>query len=188
MKYIILAVWVFFIAAFILAKIFYPEVGFIKRTKGQIKPKREYNRQGYDQRGFTPLGYHRNGTRYDDEGYDRNGLDKQGNPRPEEDDTIYVNGEPLDGRPRISVSEEKRKKLLLIAMSLLAAFITLVFSGYYLVYETCLVRGHNPVCVSCVKPLKCSRCEKEVADAPGHKWVKDISGDEVCVVCRTEKD
>ena len=187
MAVVILSIWLFFVLAFILVRLFYPDLNTKKRTRKQIKNARVYDSFGYDQDGFTALGYHRNGTRYDDQGYDRDGLDMNGNPRPKQDDTIVVDGYAYgpDGRPR--VNDTNRKRLLTTFLAILAVALIILPVGNYILFDSCVL-GHNPVEISCEKPIICIDCEKQIEDPHGHSWITDKkTGTEICVKCRTKR-
>ncbi len=173
----IFCVWLYFVIAFITVRLFFPELVAQKRTRKQIKAPREYDNSGYDRQGFTPLGYHRNGTRYDDEGYDRDGLDKNGNPRPNDE-------HGSDVARQITMSVQKRKGIVTAILVPLAVVLIIVPIINFAVNDSCLF-GHNPVQTFCETPIKCTKCEKEIEAAPGHKWFKDAkTGEEICVDCR----
>ena len=175
------AVWVFFVALFIVVRLFYPDLGGHRHPK-QIKPRREYDDHGYDRRGFTSLGYHRNGTRYDDDGYDKDGLDRAGNPRP-----VQVEYDPVLNGEEV-VTDAKRKQMMLVAIGITTAFLLLLVIGKYVLFDSCLL-GHKPMETFCEQPTICVKCEKEIGDAPGHTWITDKkTGDEVCVKCRTPRE
>ncbi len=176
----IFCVWLYFVIAFITVRLFFPELVAQKRTRKQIKASRQYDNTGYDRRGFTSLGYHRNGTRYDDEGYDKDGLDKNGNPRPNDECDNDV-------ARQITMSVQKRKGIVAAILVPLAVVLIVVPIINFVVNDSCLF-GHNPVYTFCETPVKCTKCNKEIEAAPGHKWLKDAkTGKEVCVDCRAER-
>jgi len=180
MAFIILCVWLYFVIAFILVRMFFPEIGAKRRTRKQIKGARVYDEFGYDQRGFTSLGYHRNGTRYDDEGYDRDGFDQKGNPRP----TVEYDNEVAR---QIKLSTQKRKGILAAVLVPLAVVMIILPALNYFVGGGCFF-GHTPIETTCESPIICTKCEKEIGDPPGHQWHKDsVTGDEICVNCRAKR-
>ena len=169
----IFCIWLFFVIAFVLVRVFFPELA-VKRSKKEIKAARVYDDFGYDERGFSALGYHRNGTRYDDEGYDLNGLDKEGKPRP-----VVQYGE---GQPTMPI--QKRKAVITAILIPLAVVLIVVPIINFAVNDSCLL-GHNPIRTFCETPIKCTKCEKEIDDAPGHVWQKDAqTGEDICTECR----
>lgn len=173
----ILCIWLYFVIAFVLVRLLFPELVANKRTRKQIKGAREYDESGYDSQGFTPLGYHRNGTRYDDEGYDRDGFDKEGNPRQKNE---YDN----EIARQIKVSVKKRKAIITSVLVPLAIVLIVVPLVNFAVNDSCLL-GHNPVYTFCESPIKCTKCEREIGNPPGHKWHKDTkTGEEICTECR----
>ena len=74
---IILAVWIFFVVAYLVVRTVFPQLAKGNRRISRIKNATKYDENGFDKNGWSALGFHRNGTRYDDNGYDR-----YGNPRP----------------------------------------------------------------------------------------------------------
>lgn len=187
MAVVILSVWMFFVLAFLLVRIFYADVVPERRSRKQIRGQKKYDAFGYDRRGFTSLGYHRNGTRYDDEGYDRDGLDVNGNPRPIKNETVTLDGQTYDSDGKIRINEQNRKRLLMTFISILAVALIVVPVVNYIFFDSCIL-GHNPVEISCEKPVICIDCEKPVEEARGHTWINDKkTGQEVCVKCRTKR-
>ena len=180
MAVIILMVWLYFVIAFILVRMLFPEFAVKRRSKGEIKGVRVYNERGYDLRGFSPLGYHRNGTKYDDEGYDKNGLDKNGNPRP---------GPEVDNdiARQITLPIASRKRIAAAVLVPLAVIMIVIPTIYFTMVDSCLF-GHTPLKTFCERPIFCTKCEQEVAPATGHTWIVDKkTGEEVCSFCRAER-